>query len=121
MGRHLLSVLLWYRPESETISQEAALPWIYLKGVSTGEIGEALKVLVGYNAQGLSANTFSRLKSKWSNEYQHWWEKPLDEDRWVYIWSDVWSSVGGFSSHRKPVTRILLTFPIKSTGIGLWI
>ena len=72
----------------KTRSLEAALPWLYLKGVSTGEMGEALKVLVGHDAQGLSASTVSRLKSEWKNEYQHWREKPLDEDRWVYIWAD---------------------------------
>ena len=72
----------------KTRSLEAALPWLYLKGVSTGEMGEALKVLVGHDAQGLSASTVSRLKSEWANEYQHWREKPLDEDRWVYIWAD---------------------------------
>ena len=31
-------------------SLEAALPWVYLKGVSSGEMGEALKVLVGPDA-----------------------------------------------------------------------
>jgi putative transposase len=72
----------------KTRSLEAALPWLYLKGVSTGEMGEALKVLVGHDAQGLSASTVSRLKSEWAYEYQHWREKPLDEDRWVYIWAD---------------------------------
>ena len=72
----------------KTRSLEAALPWLYLKGVSTGEMGEALKVLVGHDAQGLSASTVSRLKSEWSNQYQHWRETPLDEDRWVYIWAD---------------------------------
>ena len=51
-------------------------------------MGEALKVLVGHDAQGLSASTVSRLKSEWANEYQHWRETPLDEDRWVYIWVD---------------------------------
>ncbi len=72
----------------KTRSLEAALPWLYLKGVSTGEMGEALKVLVGHDAQGLSASTVSRLKSEWTTEYQHWREKHLDEDRWVYIWAD---------------------------------
>ena len=65
----------------KTRSLEAALPWLYLKGVSTGEMGEALKVLVGHDAQGLSASTVSRLKSEWATEYQHWREKPLGEDR----------------------------------------
>ena len=48
----------------KTRSLEAALPWLFLKGVSTGEMGEALKVLVGHDAQGLSASTVSRLKSE---------------------------------------------------------
>ncbi|MCU7913477.1 MAG: transposase, partial [Candidatus Thiodiazotropha sp. (ex Lucinoma aequizonata)] len=34
----------------KTRSLEAALPWLYLKGISSGEMGEALKVLVGQNA-----------------------------------------------------------------------
>ena len=45
----------------KTRSLEAALPWLYLKGASTGEMGEALKVLVGHDAQGFSASTVSRL------------------------------------------------------------
>ncbi len=72
----------------KTRSLEAELPWLYLKGVSTGEMGEALKVLVGHDAQALSASIVSRLKSEWANEYQHWRETPLDKDRWVYIWAD---------------------------------
>ena len=72
----------------KTRSLEAALPWLYLKGVSSGEMGEALKVLVGHEAQGLSASTVSRLKSEWANEYQRWREAPLDADHWVYVWAD---------------------------------
>ena len=36
-------------------SIEAALPWLYLHGVSTGDMAEALEVLVGPHARGLSA------------------------------------------------------------------
>ncbi|MCU7886821.1 MAG: transposase [Candidatus Thiodiazotropha sp. (ex Lucinoma aequizonata)] len=46
----------------KTRSLEAALPWLYLKGISSGEMGEALKVLVGQNTEGMSASTVSRLK-----------------------------------------------------------
>ena len=49
----------------KTRSLGAALPWLYLKGVSSGEMGEALKVLVGPDAQGLSSSTLSRLKQAW--------------------------------------------------------
>ena len=54
----------------KTRSLEAALPWLYLKGISTGEMGEALKVLVGPQAQGLSAGTVSRLKQVWAQDYR---------------------------------------------------
>ncbi len=38
-------------------SVEALIPWLYLKGVSTGQFGEALQALVGLAAEGLSAGT----------------------------------------------------------------
>jgi transposase-like protein len=72
----------------KTQSLEAALPWLYLKGVSSGEMGAALEVLVGPEAKGLSASTVSRLKQVWAEEYRTWGEQPLDQDRWVYIWAD---------------------------------
>ena len=43
---------------------EAALPWLYLKGISTGEMGAALKALVGPDASGFFAKTVSRLKTQ---------------------------------------------------------
>ena len=72
----------------KTRSLEAALPWLYLKGISTGEMSEALAVLVGPEAKGLSASTVSRLKQVWAEEYRHWCEERLDKDRWVYVWAD---------------------------------
>lgn len=72
----------------KTRSLESALPWLYLKGVSTGEMSAALEVLVGPEAKGLSASTVSRLKRTWAAEYQAWCDAPLDEDRWVYVWAD---------------------------------
>ncbi len=50
-------------------SLEAALPWLYLKGVSSGEMDDALKVLVGPDAEGLSASTVCRLKKEWKGQY----------------------------------------------------
>jgi transposase-like protein len=78
----------------KTRTLEAALPWLYLKGVSTGEMEDALQVLVGPEAKGLSASTVSRLKQVWAQEYQSWCGARLDKDRWVYVWADgVYSGV----------------------------
>jgi transposase-like protein len=72
----------------KTKSLEAALPWLYLKGISSGEMSEALAVLVGQDATGLSASTVSRLKQVWAEEYSRWREARLDKARWVYVWAD---------------------------------
>ncbi len=85
----------------KTKSLEAALPWLYLKGISTGEMREALKVLVGPNATGLSPSVVSRLKKVWAKEYGDWCETPLDKDRWVYVWAD-----GVYSGLRAEQTKL---------------
>jgi putative transposase len=64
-------------------SLEAALPWLYLKGISSGQMQAALEVLVGPEAKGLSASVISRLKAQWCEEYDRWRCQPLDKDRWV--------------------------------------
>lgn len=82
-------------------SLEAALPWLYLKGVSSGEMHEALATLVGPEAQGLSASTVSRLKQQWEQEYQAWRKQRLDCDQWVYLWVD-----GIYSGLRAEDTKL---------------
>lgn len=67
---------------------DAALPWLYLKGISTGQMQGALEVLVGPEAKGLSAGVVSRLKQQWQAEYAAWRKRPLDQQRWVYLWVD---------------------------------
>jgi putative transposase len=66
----------------------AALPWLYLKGVSTGDMSEALSVLLGDEAKGLSANVVSRLKAHWAEEWQQWNRRNLSSARYVYWWAD---------------------------------
>ena len=66
----------------------AALPWLYLKGISTGDMGEALSVLLGEEAKGLSANVVSRLKAQWSEQWQQWDRRDLSSARYVYWWAD---------------------------------
>jgi putative transposase len=71
-----------------TKTLEAALPWLYLKGISSGEMAPALKVLLGPDAVGLSANTVSRLKRDWANEYDGWRAAEMGDEPIVYIWAD---------------------------------
>jgi transposase-like protein len=69
-------------------SVEEVLPWLYLKGVSTGDFSEALASLLGAQAEGLSASTISRLKAKWMEDHQHWQQRSLIGKRYVYVWAD---------------------------------
>lgn len=66
----------------------AALPWLYLRGVSTGDMSEALSVLLGEEAKGLSPNVVSRLKAQWADEHALWNQRDLSNARWVYWWAD---------------------------------
>lgn len=69
-------------------SVEEVLPWLYLKGLSTGDFQEALATLLGPSAKGLSSATISRLKAKWREEYSQWKHRSLRHKRYVYVWVD---------------------------------
>jgi len=72
----------------KTRSIEELIPWLYLKGVSTGDFSDALVALVGIDAQGLSSSNVSRLKTVWEDEYEKWQKRDLSNKRYVYIWAD---------------------------------
>src|SRR5215468_9398810 len=72
----------------KTKSVEELIPWLYLKGVSTGDFSEALAALLGPDAKGLSATTVTRLKSAWEKEYQDWSKRSLAGKQYVYVWAD---------------------------------
>ncbi len=69
-------------------SLDELIPWLYLKGVSTGDFTDALRVLLGENAPGLSANCVVRLKEQWSAEYERWSRRDLSQTQYVYLWAD---------------------------------
>lgn len=69
-------------------SIEELLPWLYLKGVSTGDFSEALAALLGPDAPGLSASTITRLKADWWEDYERWSKRDLSARRYVYFWAD---------------------------------
>jgi putative transposase len=64
------------------------LPWLYLKGVSTGDFSEALTALLGIDAPGLSASTIGRLKESWKDEHVRWCKRSLANKHYVYLWVD---------------------------------
>lgn len=72
----------------KTRSMEQLIPWLYLKGISTGDFNDALFSLVGTDAPGLSAATVSRLKTIWQQECDQWQKRSLADKRYVYFWAD---------------------------------
>ena len=72
----------------KTKSIEELIPWLYLKGVSTGDFQEALAALVGPDCPGLSAATITRLKGVWEQEYAAWSKRDLGGKQYVYVWAD---------------------------------
>jgi putative transposase len=71
-----------------TKNLEELLPWLYLKGISTGQFEEALAALLGAEAPGLSATTVRRLTAAWQDEHEHWQTRDLSARRYVYLWAD---------------------------------
>jgi putative transposase len=72
----------------KTKSLEQLIPWLYLKGVSTGDFSDALYALVGKDAPGLSSATIGRLKAVWEQDLQTWQKRDLSNKRYVYFWVD---------------------------------
>ena len=77
-----------------TRSIEEFLPWLYLRGVSTGDFTETLKQLLGADAPGLLPATISRLKQDWEQDYQNWIRRDLSGKRYIYVWAyGIYSTV----------------------------
>ena len=67
---------------------EAVVPWLYLKGVSTNDFGEALEALFGGEAKGLSPAAVTRMKPVWEEQYEEWQEREWHGHEFVYVWAD---------------------------------
>jgi putative transposase len=66
----------------------ALLPILYLRGLSTGDFREALPVLLGEEAPGLSPTTITRLTAQGETEYTAFRQRDLSDRDDVYIWVD---------------------------------
>lgn len=92
---------------------EELLPVLYLKGISTGDFGEALQALLGPDVVGLSAETIVRLKQVWQREYETWRQRDLSTTRYVYWWVD-----GIYFNVRLDTDRQCLLVIIGATADG---
>ena len=63
------------------------MPWLYLKGISTGDFPEALQALLGPDVKGLSPNVIVKLKNVWNDEFKAWQKRDLSEKEYVYVWA----------------------------------
>lgn len=70
-----------------TESLDALIPYLYLRGVSTGDFNEALEAILG-RAPGLSAATVSRMIAGWQEEQAEWSRRRLEGTEYVYVWAD---------------------------------
>jgi putative transposase len=84
--RFTSSILPPYLRRSKSLDE--LIPWLYLKGISTGDFREALQSLVGEDAPALSPNVIVRLAAEWSQEYEAWNRRDLSEKQYVYVWAD---------------------------------
>lgn len=84
--RFTSSILRPYLRKAKSV--EDLLPWLYLKGISTGDFQEDLGALLGPNAAGLSSTTISRHKADWWEDYERWQRGDLSARRFVYVWAD---------------------------------
>jgi putative transposase len=71
----------------KTKSIEELVPWLYLKGISTGEMSDAL-VHLGFDGTGLSATSVTRMTEDWQEQYQQWNKRDLTGKHYVYVWAD---------------------------------
>jgi putative transposase len=75
-----------YMRRSPKVSE--VLPILYLRGLSTGDFQEALPVLLGKDASGLSATNIARLTAEWEQDYKQFRFRSLEGRDYVYVWAD---------------------------------
>lgn len=69
-------------------SVEMAIPYLYLKGISSGDFCEVMPVLLGRDVVGFSADTVLSLRKQWKLDLENWEKRRLDSKRYIYLWAD---------------------------------
>jgi transposase-like protein len=84
--RFTSTILPPYMRRSPKVAE--VLPVLYLRGLSTGDFREALPVLLGEAARGLSPTTITRLTATWQADYAGFRGRDLSDRDYVYVWAD---------------------------------
>ena len=90
----------------KTQSIEDLIPWLYLKGISTGEMSDAL-IHLGFDGTGLSASSVVRMTESWQREYDDWSKRDLTGKQYVYVWADG-IYFGCRLTDDRPCVRVLM-------------
>lgn len=69
-------------------SIDMAIPYLYLKGISSGDFSEVMPVLLGKDAVGFSADTVTRLRNQWKIDLERWEKRRLESKHYIYLWAD---------------------------------
>jgi len=80
------SILPRYLRRSKSLDE--LIPWLFLRGISTGQMQDALKALLGEGAKGLSSSVVTRLLKSWQTEHEAWTRRDLTGKEYVYLWVD---------------------------------
>ena len=64
------------------------LPVLYLRRLSTGDFGPALRDLLGEDASGLSSSSISRLTKEWESDHAAFKQRNLRFHRYAYLFVD---------------------------------
>lgn len=79
-----------YLRKAQSVSD--LIPWLYLRGISTGDMAQALTALLGPSAllagSGLSASVVTGLWRPWEDDFRQWRKQSLEDKTYVYLWAD---------------------------------
>lgn len=84
--KFISAIVLRYRRRTNGLDRTLAS--LYLYGLSTNNIGVALRALLGPEAEKLSPSLISRLKEQWHEEYERFQKRDLSGKEYVYWWAD---------------------------------
>ncbi len=84
--RFTSKILPPYMRKSPKVAE--VIPVLYLRGLSTGDFREALPILLGDDASGLSPTAITRLTAAWEGEYREFRRRDLRDREYAYVWVD---------------------------------